>query len=144
MQISRGYCSSFAIVILLSLIELANAFNCVTQTWNPHVAKLMLAPVSPTLRSSLWRNCKTFKRSLRPSDLKGKSDNKDGDSRPMPPFDLAALAGRQPENFVPADFLALHEMIVGATAKDSSVASFEMTSIGSALAEEMQKAYTNR
>ncbi len=77
--------------------------------------------------------------------MKGKSDDdSEGSSRPMPPFDLAALAGQRPENFVPAEFLALHEMIVGATAKDSSVASFEMTSIGSALAEEMQKEYTNR
>ena len=70
----------------------------------------------------------------------------DNDEEPQftPPFDLAALAGQQPENFVPADFLALHEMILGATAKDKSSASRELTSVGSALAEEMQRAYTNR
>ena len=138
MQISRRYSLSFAILCYLSLIGVVDAFNCVAPSWKSHAAKLMLAPVNPTLRSI------TSKRPLGHTSLKGKSDENEGASRPMPPFDLAALAGQQPENFVPAEFLALHEMIIGATAKDSNVASFEMTSLGSALAEEMQKAYTNR
>ena len=144
MQISAvkfgiGYLLSHAIVLLFSLIDTANAFSCVAQTWKPHAAKLMLAPVSPLLRG------RCIQRPTRlVTSLKGTPDDNQGVPRPIPPFDLAALAGQQPENFVPAEFLALHEMIVGATAKDSNVASFEMTSLGSALAEEMQKAYTNR
>lgn len=85
--------------------------------------------------------------SRKPMALRGAQDAGDGEAdqpQSAPPFDLAALAGKPPENFVPADFLALHEMILGATARDKSSASTELTSIGSAFAEEMQRPYTNR
>ena len=106
-----------------------------------------LTPAAKSVFSAARPSYTNRKVLRKPLKLRGMQENENEVTREqkiIPPFDLAALAGGGPENFVPSDFLALHEMILGATAKDPSTASVQMTSIGSALAEEMQRAYTNR